>query len=220
MEGRPDGARANALLARRHLVVRCLYITHPEVEIDPAVPAPQWGLSAKGKARAEAFAARQLLPKGVRIISSTERKALETAAIIAAATGSSIESDASFGENDRSATGFLPAAQFEAHVERLFAFPDQSVAGWETAAAAQTRIVAAVETGLATQDPALPLLFVGHGCVGTLLKCHLGGRAIARSEDQRVVGDPGGGNVFGFNNAGPIVMDWVPLERFGKALAF
>jgi len=27
------------------------FVTHPDVEIDPAVPVPQWPLSARGRAR-------------------------------------------------------------------------------------------------------------------------------------------------------------------------
>ncbi len=38
------------------------------------------------------------------------------------------------------------------------------------------------------------LVFCGHGCVGTLLKCHLGGRPIRLEEDQRRMAAPGGGN--------------------------
>jgi hypothetical protein len=54
--------------------------------------------------------------------------------------------------------------------------------------------------------------------VGTLLKCHLGGRAIARSEDQRRIGDPGGGNVFVFRLADlALLTEWMPMERLPEA---
>ena len=67
-----------------------LYITHPEVVIDPGVPMPRWGLSSVGRARAEAFAARRLLPAGTEIFSSTEQKALDLAEILAAPIGAKI----------------------------------------------------------------------------------------------------------------------------------
>ena len=57
------------------------------------------------------------------------------------------------------------------------------------------------------------------GAVGTLLKCHLGGRAIARAEDQRRVGDPGGGNVFAIRLADRrLLCDWTPMERLPASL--
>ena len=96
------------------------------------------------------------------------------------------------GENDRSATGFLPPDAFEDAANWFFAHPQESFKGWERAADAQTRIVAAVERLLANHDPNVPIAFVGHGGVGTLLKCHLLGKPIARDGDQ-----PAGGEDFG-----------------------
>ncbi|MCS3495855.1 hypothetical protein M2189_005186 [Bradyrhizobium japonicum] len=32
------------------------YLTHPQVQIDPTVPVPQWGLSPLGRTRTEALA--------------------------------------------------------------------------------------------------------------------------------------------------------------------
>ena len=82
-----------------------LYVTHPEVVIDPTVPSTEWRLSPEGRARAERFAARALLPKGARIIASTERKTMETAAILSG--GQPFESDDMLRENERSATGYV-----------------------------------------------------------------------------------------------------------------
>ena len=47
-----------------------LYITHPQVQIDPAVPVPDWGLSALGRARAEACVTRPWVRELSRIVSS------------------------------------------------------------------------------------------------------------------------------------------------------
>ena len=46
------------------------------------------------------------------------------------------------GENDRSSTGYLPKAEFEAVADAFFARPEESVRGWERAVDAQRRIVA------------------------------------------------------------------------------
>lgn len=187
-----------------------LYITHPEVLIDPLVPVPQWGLSDTGRQRAEAFGARDLLPAGALFVASDEVKALELANILANASNGQVLSDAAFGENDRSSTGFLPADEFEAMADRFFAEPARSAEGWERASDAQYRIVSAV-TGMHARYPETPLVFCGHGAVGTLLKCHLGGRAISRKEDQ----PGGGGNIFAFNLAAvQLLCDWTRMEDF------
>ena len=58
------------------------------------------------------------------------------------------------------------------------------------------------------------------GAVGTLLKCHLRGRQIARSEDQRRIGDPGGGNVFVVRlRDRALLSDWVAMERLPEDFA-
>lgn len=162
-----------------------LYVSHPQVKIDPAVPVPRWGLSDVGRARARAFAAGFDLSRYRRIVSSTEEKAKETAVLLAEALRLSVDVRADMEENDRSATGYLPEAEFQQMADAFFARPQESVRGWERAADAQARIVAAVEATLAD---AVTTIFVGHGGVGTLLLCHLAGYPISRVHDQPPVG--------------------------------
>ncbi len=88
-----------------------LYVTHPEVVIDPNVPTPRWGLSPLGRSRAERFANHPLVNGVTRIVSSTETKALELAAILAEDCGAPVDSGDKFGESDRSSTGFVPLAR-------------------------------------------------------------------------------------------------------------
>ncbi|PZU85967.1 MAG: histidine phosphatase family protein [Shinella sp.] len=186
-----------------------LYITHPQVKIDPGVPVPLWGLSDIGAERGRAAAARPWASRLKRIVSSAEVKAMETAAILAEASGIGYESVEAMHENDRSATGFLPPPEFEKAADWFFTHPTESFHGWEKAADAQRRIVDAVEAVLADHDPAALIAFVGHGGVGTLLKCHLSGLPIARSRDQ----PGGGGNLFAFSLADRrITCDWTPME--------
>ncbi|MFD1941072.1 histidine phosphatase family protein [Paradevosia shaoguanensis] len=190
-----------------------LYITHPEVVIDPAVPTPRWGLNATGRERAEIFAARKILPGDTIFFASTEQKALDLAAILAGPASENIRSRSAFDENDRSATGFLAGAAFEEAVAALFGQPEASYRGWERAIDAQARIVRAVQQVFEEVPATTPLVFCGHGCVGTLLKCHLAGRPIRLAEDQRRMGAPGGGNVLVIDRARPaLVADWVPME--------
>lgn len=185
-----------------------LYITHPQVRIDPAVAVPKWGLSETGAARALLAATRPWARQLGRIISSDETKAMETAALVAAGS-LSVEVIEGMHENDRSATGFLPPPEFEKAADWFFANPTASFHGWERAIDAQARIVLKVEEVLRQHDPKVPVAFVGHGGVGTLLKCHLEKRPIARQGDQPA----GGGNLFCFRLADrALSCDWTPIE--------
>jgi broad specificity phosphatase PhoE len=195
--------------------MRALYVTHPQVVIDPAVPTPRWGLSPEGLARAQAFASRGVVPEGAMIFSSTENKALDLAGAIAAAIGGPVVAEEAMGENDRSSTGFLTPGLFEATADRFFAEPQHSIEGWETAGDAQARIVAAVRRALESVPANRPAVFCGHGAVGTLLKCHVAGRPIARREDQSRHGHRGGGNCFVFDlAAGELGCEWTAMEDF------
>lgn len=195
--------------------MRALYVTHPQVMMDANVPVPLWGLSDQGRQRAARFAQSGVVPRGAMIFSSRERKALELAELLATQAGTAVLSDHLMGENDRSATGFLPPELFEATADRFFAEPDNSVDGWERANDAQRRIVGAVTTALASVPAGTPAVFCGHGAVGTLLKCHVAGRPISRSEDQTRTGGTGGGNCFSFDLAGGrIGCEWTLLEDF------
>lgn len=185
-----------------------LYITHPQIRIDPAVAVPKWGLSETGAARARLAATRPWARQLGRIISSDETKAMEAAALVAAG-GLAVEVIEGMHENDRSATGFLPPPEFEKAADWFFANPTASFHGWERAIDAQARIVSKVEEVLRQHDPKVPVAFVGHGGVGTLLKCHLEKRPIARQGDQPA----GGGNLFCFRLADrSLSCDWTPIE--------
>ncbi len=195
--------------------MRALYVTHPQVRMDANVPVPLWGLSEEGRARAEAFAARGVVPTGAMIFASRERKALELAEVLAAAAGTVVLADHLMGENDRSATGFLPPVLFEETADRFFAEPEVSVSGWERAIDAQRRIVDTVRTALLSVPNGTPAVFCGHGAVGTLLKCHIAGYAISRSEDQRRQAHKGGGNCYAFDLDPPrLGSQWIPMEDF------
>jgi broad specificity phosphatase PhoE len=167
-----------------------IYATHPEVVIDADVPVPQWGLSTTGAFRAARFAASEALTNVGRVISSDETKALDLAHLIATELELDIEVRPDTGETDRSVPGFAPPDEFELQANAWFAHPDESPYGWETATAAQQRIVSAlhdlvdhgsVAEGLAEHTD---VVVVGHGGVGTLLYCHLAGFQISRIHDQ------------------------------------
>ncbi|MFE0757948.1 histidine phosphatase family protein [Inquilinus sp. NPDC058860] len=160
------------------------FITHPDVLIDPAVPVPDWPLSERGRARMRAVLDQRWAPRLRSLFCSTERKARDGAAILAEVLGLPVMELQDLGENDRSSTGYLPKLEFEAMADAFFARPQESVRGWERAADAQRRIVAAVDEVLRRAPAEGDIAIVSHGGVGALLLCHLQGRPISRAADQ------------------------------------
>ena len=163
--------------------MRLLFISHPEVIQDPEVPVTSWPLSATGRQEATAFAHSPEVQMVTRIISSPEVKAHQTARILADALGLTLTLDVRLGENDRSATGYLPPKEFQAAADAFFAAPEVSFRGWETAKAAQERITTAAVQMCALQRQG-DLAIVSHGGVGTLLYCALMREEISRAHDQ------------------------------------
>ncbi|TPK86165.1 histidine phosphatase family protein [Mesorhizobium sp. B2-4-13] len=184
------------------------YITHPQVQIDASVPVPDWGLSDIGRARAHAMLNQPWIASIGRVVSSGERKAVETAEVLGRHLDLAVQVRERMHENDRSATGFLPPPEFEAVADRFFANPHESIRGWERAIDAQQRIVSEVEAVLGAGGGNIAL--VGHGGVGTLLLLSLSGRQISREADQLA----GGGNYFAFDtHTRQIIHGWRPIDR-------
>jgi broad specificity phosphatase PhoE len=164
-------------------VTRLVFVSHPEVVVDAGVPVPRWHLTDAGIAKLRRFAASGALAGVTAVWASTECKAIEAAGILAAALGLGVRVRADLGENDRSSTGFVPPPEFEQMADAFFAKPDVSIRGWERAADAQARIVAAVRA-VVEGSPEGDVLVAAHGAVGALLRGHLLGAPISRALDQ------------------------------------
>lgn len=171
-------------------MAQILFVTHPEVVIDPEIPVPRWPLSAKGRARMEALA-EALADLPVRAVwSSDEQKALDGAEILSERLRAPHHVDAALGENDRSATGYIAPPRFWEVVAEFFAHPDVSVLGWETARDAQSRILAAMARVERGAQPGLTVV-VSHGGVGQLLTAAL--QNVAIGQEARSPNPSGGG---------------------------
>jgi broad specificity phosphatase PhoE len=172
------------------------FITHPDVVIDPATPVTQWPLSQRGRMRMVKMLENHWLSRVGAIYCSTEQKAIDGAAIISEALGIPYTTIPELGENDRSATGYLPEPEFDPVVDEFFRSPEESVRGWERGLDAQRRIIAGTKAVLRTKRVDNNVAIVGHGGTGTLLLCHLAGVPISRSWDQPRTN---GGNYFAFD---------------------
>ncbi len=92
------------------------FISHPEVAVDPVVPVPQWQPVRAAASRAWWRSPNPNGLAGVETIwASTEVKAREAAALLAEHfdLDRDVTDRSRAGENDRSATGFVPPAEFE-----------------------------------------------------------------------------------------------------------
>ncbi|WP_180966818.1 histidine phosphatase family protein [Cohaesibacter celericrescens] len=190
------------------------YLSHPQVFIEPQFPVPDWSLSALGIQRVYNLLNTQWIRDVGYVMSSPERKAMETAQPIAKQFGLDLRINAKMHENDRSSTGYLPPLAFERTVTEFMKHPNRSIRGWESAVHAQARIVEQVEVAVKHYRRLAPLrgdiLLVGHGGVGTLLYCHFAGLDIDRKFDQ----PPGGGNYITIDWTDQRVLHgWLPMEE-------
>lgn len=172
------------------------FISHPNVQVRPDAPVPEWPLSELGHARMRRCLRLPWVAGIEAIFCSTERKAIDGASHLADHLSLPFVAMPELGENDRSSTGYLPPQAFEKAADAFFAKPDESFRGWERAIDAQARVVsAALEIAEASRDRSA-VAIVSHGAVGTLLYCHLAGQAISRRFDQPPTG---GGNYFAYS---------------------
>ena len=188
---------------------KVIYITHPEVIIDPAIPVPQWTLSALGAERMRLFSRDPALAAAKSIWCSTQTKAQVGAGILSEALSLPVFELEALGENDRTSTGYVAPPRFWELVDAFFSNPDDSVEGWETARHAQARTMLAIEQVI-TNAPDGDILIVGHGGVGRLALASLKGEPIERSVEQ-----PGQGSWFSFDRRTLRLhsSSWKPLPR-------
>jgi broad specificity phosphatase PhoE len=186
------------------------YISHPDVVIDPAVPVARWPLSRRGLQRMELLLEKPWVGGLKAVYCSTEQKAIDGAAVLTNHLDLAAQTWPDLGENDRTSTGYLPKEAFVAHAQRFFENPDTSIAGWETASAAQARIIAAVKQIYRGEGAGRDIAIVAHGGVGALLLTSLMARPISTEQEQ-----PGstGGNWFAFNAENwTLASGWVPID--------
>jgi broad specificity phosphatase PhoE len=84
---------------------------------------PRWVLTPRGIARMRALTALPEMSGLASIWASTEAKAIEGAGLLAARHGLPVRVHPRLGENDRSATGYLPEAEFQRVADAFFAQP-------------------------------------------------------------------------------------------------
>lgn len=187
-----------------------IFLTHPEVVIEPNQPITEWPLNPIGRARMERFVDLLADHNITSVYASTERKARDGAAIVAERLGLSYARHEDLGENDRSSTGFIAPPEFWDVVREFFGRPHESIRGWERAIDAQTRIVNAVSRILREDETSGDMVLVSHGAVGCLLTAHL--QKVEIGQESRPQ-HPGGGCFIVIDRESfALTQDWRAIE--------
>ena len=144
-----------------------ILIRHSQSQPQPDRPASQWRLTQEGRRRCIALAERLATYAPDVIVTSRERKAGETGALVAARLGLPAVVADGLHEHVREHVGWLPNPAFEQAVTAFFARPNELVFGEETAGQAGARFDTAVRGVLETY-PSQNVAIVSHGTVITL----------------------------------------------------
>lgn len=152
-------------------------IRHPHTHIDLDVPAPEWGLSDEGQAQAQHLLDAPFWAHIAAAYPSREPKSITAAKEAALTHQFPVLPRSALGEVDRTAYVAPDEATYQAAVSALFANPDSSPHGWETARSALQRVKKEIAQLNAWHPAHESFAVVSHGLVLTLLMADLRGEA-------------------------------------------
>lgn len=152
---------------------RILLIRHSQSALDLNRPAAEWPLSLTGRSRATQFAATIADYAPTYLYSSSETKAQETAALIAANLDIPTLSWPGLQEHDRRQVTQMPADEFQANVKALLQKPTEQIFGGESGAQVVSRFEGALAE-LRARHPGQTIAAVSHGTAITLFLAHHG----------------------------------------------
>jgi broad specificity phosphatase PhoE len=144
-----------------------VFIRHAAPDIDPEVPSKRWRLSRAGRASSRSLANRLKDFEIATIVTSVESKAKETGEIIADELGILCLVRQGLQENDRQGVEIVDEDAYRALIAKVFAQPDRTVMGRETAHMASDRFHRAILDALG-EAPGETIAVVAHGVVMSL----------------------------------------------------
>ncbi len=144
-----------------------ILVKHGAPRQEPGTPPSKWSLAPQGREQAARIAVKLAACAPTAVVSSLEPKAVETAAVIAAAFGVAAERDAGLGEQRNDEGPFTDPARFQAAVAQMFARPREVTMGEESADEAHARFSGALDRQVAAH-PSQSLIVVTHGRVMSL----------------------------------------------------
>ena len=141
-----------------------ILVRHSQPEIRPDIPAAQWELSEIGRQRCVPLADKIKHYQPVVVVTSHERKAIQTGTIVAHILEIPTTIAAGLHEHERKGMGLAGQNNFEAKLKRFFDEPSRLVFGQESAGQALLRFSAAISDVL-SQHPTGSVVIVAHATV-------------------------------------------------------
>ena len=151
-----------------------ILVKHSIPEIQTARPANTWRLSEEGRSRAQHLAEHLKTFTPEIVVSSHERKAKETAEILASQLQLDMQIISDLHEHDRSNVPYLSHEAFQASIREFFQKPAELVFGIETANQAYSRFYRAIHAIL-NEFKNKTIVIVTHGTVISLFVSRLTG---------------------------------------------
>jgi broad specificity phosphatase PhoE len=158
-------------MAEQYLIL----IRHSQSQPIPGVDAQRWPLAPEGQGRAAALAPRLARYQPGVVFSSYERKAVQTAQIVAEGLHIPYVLWPGLHEHVRTAVPYFDRATFLNLVQDFFARPDELIFGSESANQTLTRFEDALDD-LVSSYPRRTIAAVSHGTVLSLYLAPVAGR--------------------------------------------
>lgn len=146
---------------------KLILVRHSESRPVEDLPPAQWGLTRRGRIRCAKLALYLRDYELQELYASQERKAQETAALVAARLNLPVRTYPDLHEHVRVGAPFLPREQFVATIRTFFQNTDSLVFGSETASESYRRFARAIDL-LVAQNERTDVAIVTHGTVISL----------------------------------------------------
>ena len=144
-----------------------VFLRHAKVRKDTSEPSDKWVLSEEGIKYVEEVAATGIFDDVNVIISSSQKKVIQTAYFLADRLDKEIVTNPNLNEIDKGSVLIEIPEEYEKQVTRVFEKPDESISGWESANQALKRFQLGMDR-IEQEHSHKKILIVTHGIVLTL----------------------------------------------------
>ena len=149
-----------------------IFLRHTKVRKDTDAHSETWVLSEEGIKFIEEVAATGIFDNVERIITSSQKKCIQTAYFLAERLGKDIITNPGLNEIDKGANLIEEPEEYEEQVKKVFENYSESVGGWEPANQAFRRFQVTMDR-IEQEYRHNIILIVTHGIVLTLYFNHL-----------------------------------------------
>lgn len=144
-----------------------VFLRHAKVRKETSEPSDKWILSDEGIKYVEQVAATGIFDDVNVIISSSQKKVIQTAYFLANRLDKDIITNPSLDEIDKGSLLIEDPEEYQKQVVNIFDKPDESIAGWESANQALKRFQLGIDR-IEKEHSHKKILIVTHGIVLTL----------------------------------------------------